>query len=156
MNIKDIKDKNLRELAIKRQSNCKWSNSFDKNVLNSFDWSETPEGFKFWESVCKGETKALRLVMKEPEKRTQLSLEGTNELISREVFKFEKELIQKNKDYNNSLHRPNIFGQDPLEGLKARMSDKLNRILSKGLDDKTEDSMRDLFGYYIHYCIMRK
>ena len=69
---------------------------------------------------------------------------------------FTKELIQKNKDYNNSLHMPNIFGQDPIEGVKARMSDKLNRILSKGLDDKTEDSMRDLFGYYIHYCIMLK
>ena len=88
--------------------------------------------------------------------KKELTLEHVNELISKEVYAFENELIQKNKDYNNSLHRPNIFGQEPIEGLKARMSDKLNRILSKGLDDKTEDSMRDLFGYYIHYCIMRK
>jgi hypothetical protein len=88
--------------------------------------------------------------------KKELTLEHVNELISKEVYAFENELIQKNKDYNNSLHRPNIFGQEPIEGLKARMSDKLNRILSKGLDDKTEDSFRDLFGYYIHYCIMQK
>ena len=85
-----------------------------------------------------------------------MNLEETNKAIAEEVLQFTKELVQKNKDYNNSLHRPNIFGQEPIEGLKARMSDKLNRILSKGLDDKTEDSMRDLFGYYIHYCIMKK
>jgi len=84
-----------------------------------------------------------------------MTLEETNEAIKNEILLFATELVQKNKDYNNSLHRPNIFGQEPIEGLKARMSDKLNRILSKGLDDKTEDSFRDLFGYYIHYCIMK-
>jgi len=77
-----------------------------------------------------------------------------NKLISKEVDKFKRELIQKNIDYNNSLHRENIFKQNPIEGIKARISDKLNRILAKGLDDKTEDSFRDLFGYYIHYKIM--
>lgn len=79
-----------------------------------------------------------------------------NHKIELELVKFRDELLQKNEDYNNSLHKPNIFGQDPIEGIKARMSDKFNRIISKGFDDKTEDSMRDLFGYYIHYCIMSK
>lgn len=78
-----------------------------------------------------------------------------NEAIEMELLQFTNELLQKNEDYNNSLHKPNIFGQEPIEGLKARMSDKFNRIISKGFDDKTEDSMRDLFGYYIHYCIMK-
>lgn len=78
-----------------------------------------------------------------------------NEAIEIELLQFTNELLQKNEDYNNSLHKPNIFGQEPIEGLKARMSDKFNRIISKGFDDKTEDSMRDLFGYYIHYCIMK-
>ena len=41
-----------------------------------------------------------------------------------------------------------------LEGVKARISDKLNRIISKGIDDKTEDSLMDMFGYYIHRKIM--
>lgn len=79
-----------------------------------------------------------------------------NRLIVEELKNFTEELLQKNEDYNNSLHKPNIFGQEPIEGLKARMSDKFNRVISKGFDDKTEDSMRDLFGYYIHYCIMSK
>ena len=83
-----------------------------------------------------------------------MTLEETNNKIREELGRFADELVQKNVDYNNSLHRPNVFGQDPMEGLKARMSDKLNRILSKGMDDKTEDSFRDLFGYYIHHCIM--
>ena len=77
-----------------------------------------------------------------------------NRLIIAEVDAFKEELLQKNIDYNNSLHRENIFKQNPIEGIKARISDKLNRILAKGLDDKTEDSFRDLFGYYIHYKIM--
>lgn len=85
----------------------------------------------------------------------EYNMDEVNNLIKDEILQFATELVQKNLDYNNSLHKPNIFGQDPMEGLKARMSDKLNRILSKGLDDKTEDSMRDLFGYYIHYCIMK-
>ena len=83
-----------------------------------------------------------------------MNIEETNKKITDELAAFCAELLQKNKDYNNSLHSPNIFGQDPVEGIKARISDKLNRILSKGLDDKTEDSFRDLFGYYIHYKIM--
>ena len=153
MKIKDIKDKDLRELARKRQLESDWFTPVNDMMSNSFDWSESPEGMSFWESVSKGETKVLT-----PSKESSrvLSLEETNKAIADEIIQFTKELVQKNKDYNNSLHRPNIFGQEPIEGLKARMSDKLNRILSKGLDDKTEDSMRDLFGYYIHYCIMRK
>ena len=83
------------------------------------------------------------------------NMKQVNKLICDELLQFATELVQKNKDYNNSLHKPNIFGQDPVEGLKARMSDKFNRIISKGFDDLTEDSMRDLFGYYIHYCIMK-
>jgi len=79
-----------------------------------------------------------------------------NKLIEQYMDEFKNQYVQKNNDYNNSLHRENIFKQNPLEGLKARMSDKFNRILSKGFDDDTEDSMVDLFGYYVHYCIMRK
>ena len=84
-----------------------------------------------------------------------MTKEEVNKAIRKELGLYTGELVQKNEDYNNSLHEPNIFGQDPLEGLKARMSDKFNRIISKGFDDATEDSMRDLFGYYIHYCIMK-
>jgi len=90
-------------------------------------------------------------------KQEERTLEFINDCIEQEVELFKKQLIQKNVDYNNSLHQSkNLFGQNPIEGLKARMSDKLNRIIAKGVDDKTEDSLMDLFGYYIHYQIMQK
>ncbi len=85
-----------------------------------------------------------------------MEINEVNDLIEQYMDEFKAQYVQKNKDYNNSLHRENIFKQNPMEGLKARMSDKFNRILSKGFDDDTEDSMVDLFGYYIHYCIMRE
>ena len=85
-----------------------------------------------------------------------MDIEQVNKKICDKMLEFATKYVQKNRDYNNSLYQSNIFGQDPLEGLKARMSDKFNRIISKGFDDTTEDSMEDLFGYYIHYCIMKE
>ena len=83
-----------------------------------------------------------------------MKIEEVNELIEIECDKIKQELIQKNIDYNNSLYRPNMFNQNPIEGIKARISDKINRIASKGIDDKTEDSRGDLIGYLIHLKIM--
>jgi len=83
-----------------------------------------------------------------------MNIEKVNELIEIECNNIKKGLIQKNIDYNNSLYRPNMFSQNPIEGIKARISDKINRIASKGIDDKTEDSIGDLIGYLIHLKIM--
>jgi len=83
-----------------------------------------------------------------------MNIEQVNKLIEIECDKIKQELIQKNIDYNNSLYRPNMFNQNPIEGIKARISDKINRIASKGIDDKTEDSVGDLIGYLIHLKIM--
>ncbi len=85
-----------------------------------------------------------------------MDIKKVNELIEFECNSIEKELIQKNIDYNNSLYLPNMFNQNPIEGIKARISDKINRIASKGIDDKTEDSVGDLIGYLIHLKIMLK
>lgn len=85
-----------------------------------------------------------------------MDIEKVNELIEIECNIIKKELIQKNIDYNNSLYLPNMFNQNPIEGIKARISDKINRIASKGIDDKTEDSIGDLVGYLIHLKIMLK
>ena len=83
-----------------------------------------------------------------------MNIEKVNELIEIECDNIKQELIQKNIDYNNSLYLPNMFNQNPIEGIKARISDKINRIASKGIDDKTEDSIGDLIGYLIHLKIM--
>ena len=79
----------------------------------------------------------------------------TNEKIIKELESIQKELIQKNIDYRDSLQNPlGVFQQDKLQGILGRIDDKLNRIKTVGLNDKTEDTIGDLIGYLIHLKIM--
>ena len=79
----------------------------------------------------------------------------TNEKILLYCEKTAKELIQKNKDYGDSLQNPlGVFQKNKLDGILGRIDDKLNRIKSVGINDKTEDSISDLIGYLIHLKIM--
>ena len=59
-------------------------------------------------------------------------------------------LLEKNKRYGDSLANPvNIFHKgDTIEGINARIDDKLARIRSAQSDD-TEDAELDLIGYLI-------
>ena len=153
MDIRGIKDKGLRELALKRRDESCESNELYHNLYwlsSSFDFLQTPEGEDFWKDVESGKITALEFKSETP------SIEVVNQAISDYLDEFKKELIQKNLDYNNSIYKPNIFGQDPMEGIKARISDKINRVVSKGLDDKTEDSMQDLMGYHVHRKVYQK
>jgi len=81
-----------------------------------------------------------------------------NKLIELECEQLKELLIQKNIDYNNSLHNPiRVFSKvSNTEGILARLDDKLNRILKKGINDKTEDTVSDLIGYLIHLKIAIK
>jgi len=148
MKIKDIKDKEIRERA---ESYSVQAQTCSEYLNDAFYWSETVEGYDYWFRVNNGEQPTTEEV-----KKYKPTLEKVNELISEVMEELKAEFIQKNIDYNNSLHLPNLFGQDPREGLKARISDKFNRIISKGLDDKTEDSFKDLVGYYVQSCVMSK
>jgi hypothetical protein len=67
-------------------------------------------------------------------------------------------LLQKNYQYNNSLHaEPPLFTDiDPIAGIKARINDKMNRIKQTGLTSDTEDTLDDLIGYLIHLRIAYK
>ncbi len=58
-------------------------------------------------------------------------------------------LISKNEKYGNSVFEPlGIFAKgDPLDGLNARIDDKLSRIAFA--KDDNEDSELDLIGYLI-------
>ena len=79
----------------------------------------------------------------------------TNEKIIKELETIQKELIQKNIDYGDSLQNPlGVFQQNKLQGILGRIDDKLNRIKTVGLNDKTEDTIGDLIGYLIHLKIM--
>ena len=60
-------------------------------------------------------------------------------------------LISKNKSYGDSATNPcNIFSKgSAIESLCARLDDKLMRIKNRGINDETEDTVRDLIGYLI-------
>jgi len=60
-------------------------------------------------------------------------------------------LIEKNKAYGDSALNPaNIFAKgSAVDNLCCRIDDKLMRIKNKGIDDKTEDTLVDLIGYFI-------
>ena len=66
-------------------------------------------------------------------------------------------LIQKNQAYGNSVLDPiNIFyGGDSVSSIKVRIDDKLKRIQNVGINDQTEDSVKDLVGYLILLMISR-
>ena len=66
-------------------------------------------------------------------------------------------LIQKNQAYGNSVLDPiNIFYDgDSVSSIKVRIDDKLKRIQNVGINDQTEDSVKDLVGYLILLMISR-
>ena len=67
-------------------------------------------------------------------------------------------LLEKNKAYGDTANQPpQIFSKlSPKEGILARIDDKLSRIKTVGLNNKTEDTMLDLIGYLILYRVQMK
>ena len=67
-------------------------------------------------------------------------------------------LLEKNKAYGDTADDPpKIFSKlSPKEGILARIDDKLSRIKTVGLNDKTEDTLLDLIGYLILYRVQCK
>mgnify|MGYP003134473214 CR=1 FL=1 len=67
-------------------------------------------------------------------------------------------LLTKNKAYGDTANDPpQIFSKlSAKEGILARIDDKLSRIKSVGLNDKTEDTLLDLIGYLILYRVQCK
>ena len=78
----------------------------------------------------------------------------TEDKISGFLAYMEDMLIQKNKDYGDSLQNPiGVFQKNKIDGILGRIDDKLNRIKSVGINDNTEDSIEDLIGYLVHLKI---
>ena len=78
-------------------------------------------------------------------------MKSTEELIKevgREVVML---LIEKNKAYGDTANNPpQIFSKlSAREGILARIDDKLSRIKMKGINDDTEDTLKDVIGYLI-------
>jgi len=85
-------------------------------------------------------------------------MKSTEELIKevgREVVML---LLEKNKAYGDTANKPpKIFSKlSAKEGILARIDDKLSRIKTVGLNDKTEDTLLDLIGYLILYRVQDK
>lgn len=66
-------------------------------------------------------------------------------------------LAQKNISYGDSFTKPiGIFSKaEPLEQIKVRIDDKLNRI-SHGQHFGSEDDIKDLLGYLILYFVAKE
>ena len=85
-------------------------------------------------------------------------MKSTSDLITevgREVVML---LIEKNKAYGDTAnHPPQIFSKlSAKEGILARIDDKLSRIKQRGLNDLTEDTVKDLIGYLILYKVQER
>jgi len=79
----------------------------------------------------------------------------TNEKLENYLEETKKFLIQKNNDYGDSLQNPiEVFQKNKIDGILGRIDDKLNRVKAVGINDKTEDTIKDLIGYLIHLDIM--
>ena len=82
-------------------------------------------------------------------------MKSTEELIKevgREVVML---LLEKNKAYGDTANKPpKIFSKlSAKEGILARIDDKLSRIKTVGINDKTEDTLLDLIVYLILYRV---
>lgn len=87
----------------------------------------------------------------------KMTLEETNILIEQKFEELKQIAIAKNTAYNASLYNPDgLFQLDVVDGLKARINDKLNRIKRVGLNDETEDTLKDLIIYLVHLDIMNE
>lgn len=76
--------------------------------------------------------------------------------IAKECDRIKAMLLEKNRKYGNSALSPvRIFSKsDPLEQLRVRIDDKLNRLMNAQTDD-TEDTVFDLIGYLVLYRVSK-
>lgn len=88
-----------------------------------------------------------------------MNLEKTQQLIAETCDEIKNLLLGKNEKYGNSCIEPiHIFSKaEPLEQIRVRIDDKLNRIMNMGTDAQLdEDTVKDLIGYLILYRVAEK
>ena len=76
---------------------------------------------------------------------------NTESKIKSKCKKLEALLLEKNAKYGDASIEPlNIFSKcNAVASIKARIDDKLKRVMNAGLIDDTEDTLQDLAGYLI-------
>tara|TARA_R100001440_G_scaffold65167_2_gene85954 strand:+ start:2137 stop:2499 length:363 start_codon:yes stop_codon:yes gene_type:complete len=83
---------------------------------------------------------------------------STRSKIKSKCKSLEKLLLQKNARYGDAALEPlNVFSKcNAVTSIKARIDDKLKRIMNAGVVDDTEDSLQDLAGYLILLMIAKE
>ena len=81
--------------------------------------------------------------------------EKTMQEIDEVLFELRGILETKNLNYGDSLQNPiqTFHRGSVVDGICARMDDKLGRIRRVGLSDETEDTLMDLIGYAVHLVV---
>ena len=76
---------------------------------------------------------------------------NTRAKIKSKCKKLEELLLQKNAKYGDAALEPlNVFFKgNSVSSIKARIDDKLKRLMNSGPIDATEDTLQDLAGYMI-------
>jgi hypothetical protein len=82
---------------------------------------------------------------------------NTRSKIKSKCKKLEDLLLQKNAKYGDAALQPiNIFSKaNAVSSIKARIDDKLKRVMNAGPIDDTEDTLQDLAGYMILLMIAK-
>ena len=82
---------------------------------------------------------------------------NTRSKIKSKCKKVQDLLLQKNARYGDAALEPlNVFFQgNSVASIKARIDDKLKRIMNSGPIDDTEDTLLDLTGYLILLMIAK-
>ena len=82
---------------------------------------------------------------------------NTRSKIKSKCKKIENLLLNKNARYGDAALEPlNVFSKcNAVTSIKARIDDKLKRIMNAGYIDDTEDTLQDLAGYLILLMIAK-
>jgi hypothetical protein len=152
MKIKELPQE-LQELAMLRcKEHCENVGiNFDRystesDLTDAFSWRDTPEDYDYWDGINSSNALELNVISD-----SQASIAATMDEIK-------ELLLSKNKAYGNSALEPiNIFSKETaIDSLSARIDDKLARIKNVGLNDSTEDTLKDLIGYMVLLLIARR
>ena len=135
----------------RKGESCYW----EYVAKDPFNW---PDHFQRYEEKgeeycgCKPDKDYFQSIKEEYGRRYK----GTELLISQECDAMKELLISKNRKYSDSALKPSaIFGISPVVAIKARISDKLNRLANDNKDED-EDIILDLLGYFILLRIATK
>lgn len=119
-----------------------------------------PTVFEFWENSTPSTDNKTNINLQNEFKAAMTEVDEFAEvqnLIAETCDEIKNLLLEKNRKYGNSALDPRrIFSKaDPIEQIKVRIDDKLNRIANQQ-SDEDEDVVQDLMGYLVLLRVAHK